>query len=146
MADASAPRTLRSKRTLNLRFDIPISKTSRFWDALSEGKFVTTKCGDCGRTSFPPQADCPNCMGGDAEWVELGTDAELLTFTHVQITPTSFVDYDPYLVAIGRLKGGVNVLAWVEGGDPKKLKPGDKLKIESRKNADGSPYYVFVTG
>jgi uncharacterized OB-fold protein len=145
VAEPSAPRTLRSKRSLNLRFDIPISKTSRFWDALSDGKLVTTKCGDCGKTSFPPQVDCPNCMSGNAEWVELGTEAELLTFTHVQITPTSFVDHDPYMVAIGRLNGGVNILAWVEGGDPMKLKPGDRLRIEGRKDAEGSPYYVFVT-
>ena len=145
MADAVAPRTLRSKRSLNLRFDIPISKTSRFWDALSEGRLVTTKCGDCGRIGFPPQAGCPNCSSANAGWVELGRDAELLTFTHVQIPPTSFADHDPYLVAIGRLKEGVNILAWVEGGDPLKLKPGGKLRIESRKDAGGSPYYVFVS-
>jgi uncharacterized OB-fold protein len=83
-------------------------------------------------------------MSGNAEWVELETDAELLTFTHVLITPTSFVDHDPYLVAIGRVKGGLKILAWVEGGDPLKLKPGDKLRLESRKDAQGGPYYVFV--
>jgi uncharacterized OB-fold protein len=138
------PATLHSKRSLNLRFNIPISKTSRFWDSLAQGKFVTTKCGDCGKVSFPPQADCPDCMSGNVEWVELGTDAELLTFTQVQIIPTSFVDHDPYVVAIGRLKEGVNVLAWIEGGDPAKLRPGDKLRIESRKDEKGSAYYVFV--
>jgi uncharacterized OB-fold protein len=136
---------MRSKRSLTLRFNIPISKTHRFWDGLSEGKFLSTKCSDCGTVSFPPQADCPNCMSGRSEWVDLGTDAELLTFTYVQITPTSFVDHDPYLVGIGRLKGGLNVLAWVEGGDPEKLKPGAALGIEFRKAPDGSPFYVFVT-
>jgi uncharacterized protein len=144
MGDDNAPPTLHSKRSLTLRFNIPISKTSPFWEALGEGKFVTTKCEDCGKMSFPPQADCPGCMSGNSKWVDLGTDAELLTFTYVQITPTSFVDHDPYLVAIGRLKEGLNVLAWVEGGDPMKLKPGDKLRIENRKDAQGSPYYVFV--
>ena len=49
MADDKAPPTLHSKRSLTLRFNIPISKTNRFWEALGEGKFVTTKCGDCGR-------------------------------------------------------------------------------------------------
>src|SRR5579872_1762255 len=145
MAERKELPTLHSKRSLNLRFDIPISKTSPFWDALAQAKFVTTRCADCGKISFPPQADCPHCMSGKAEWVELGGDAELLTFTHVQITPTSFVDHDPYVVAIGRLKEGVNVLAWVEGGDPAKLKPGDKLRIEIRKDSQGSAYYVFVT-
>ncbi len=145
MAERKEPPALHSKRSLTLRFDIPISKTSRFWDALAEGKFITTKCADCGKISFPPQADCPNCMSGSAEWVDLGTDAELLTFTQIQITPTSFVDHDPYVVAIGKLKEGMNVLAWVEGGDPANLEPGDRLRIETRKDPQGGPFYVFVT-
>ena len=144
MGDESGPSTLHSRRTLTLRFNIPISKTSRFWEALGEGKFMTTKCADCGKLSFPPQADCPRCMSGNTTWVELGTEAELLTFTYVQITPTSFVDHDPYVVAIGKLKEGVNVLAWVEGADPTKLKPGARLRIETRKDPEGAPYYVFV--
>jgi len=145
LPDDSPPPTLRSRRSLTLRFNIPTSKTSRFWEALGEGKFVTTKCEDCGRLSFPPQADCPSCMSPNSRWVELGTEAELLTFTYVQITPTSFVDHDPYVVAIGRLKEGLNVLAWVDGGDPAKLKPGASLRVETRKDAEGGPYYVFVT-
>ena len=136
--------TLHSRRTLTLTFNVPISKTSPFWEALRMGRFVSTKCGDCGELSFPPQADCPRCMKSNPTWVELGTGAELLTFTYVQITPTSFVDHDPYVVAIGRLKEGVNVLAWLEGADPKTLRPGAPLKIETRKSPEGAPYYVFV--
>jgi uncharacterized protein len=144
LPEENPPATLRSKRSLTLRFNIPIAKTQRFWEALGDGKFVTTKCKDCGRLTFPPQADCPNCMSGDAEWVELRTDAELLTFTYVQVTPTSFVDHDPYVVGIGRLEDGVNVLAWLEGVDHTKLSPGAKLRLEPRKDSEGSPYYVFV--
>jgi uncharacterized protein len=136
--------TLRSKRSLTLTFNVPIAKTSRFWEALADGRFVTTKCGDCGKLTFPPQVDCPECMSGNATWVDLERTAELVTFTYVQITPTSFADHDPYVVAIGRLKEGVNVLAWLEGGDPKSLKPGAALRIETRKDSTGSPYYVFV--
>ena len=84
-------------------------------------------------------------MSGKADWVDLGTDAELLTFTFVQVTPTSFVDHDPYVVAIGRLKEGLNVLAWVVGADPSRLKPGTNLRIETRNDPKGGPYYVFVT-
>lgn len=111
---------------------------------MAEGRFVTTKCRDCGRLTFPPQADCPGCMSPNSEWVDLGTDAELVTFTYVQVTPTSFVDHDPYVVAIGRLKEGLNVLAWLEGGEPRNLRPGTKLRLETRKDSEGSPYYVFV--
>lgn len=141
---SSEPPTLHSRRTLNLRFNIPISKTHQFWDSLRDGRFVTTKCRGCGHLSFPPQSDCPSCMGGNFDWVELGTDATLVTFTYVQVTPTSFVQNDPYIVAIGKLAQNLSVLAWLEGADVETLKPGAKLRLEARKADDGSPYYVFV--
>jgi hypothetical protein len=74
----------------------------------------------------------------------MGTDAELITFTYVMVTPTSFVENDPYIVAIGRLKDGLKILAWVEGSSVEELKPGMRLRLEARKTAEGSPYYVFV--
>ena len=141
---SSEPPTLHSRRTISLRFNIPISKTHQFWDSLLDGKFVTTKCRGCGQLSFPPQSDCPNCMSGNFDWVDLGTNAELLTFTYVQVTPTSFVENDPYVVAIGKLDEGLNILAWLEGATVDGLKPGAKLRLEARKAQDGSPYYVFV--
>ena len=50
---SSEPPTLHSRRTLNLTFNLPISKTHQFWDSLREGKFVTTRCRNCGRGQFP---------------------------------------------------------------------------------------------
>ena len=135
---------LHSRRTLTLRFDIPITKTHEFWDALKDGKFVTTKCSKCGNVSFPPQADCPKCMGNEYSWVDLGREATLVTFTYVQITPASFADNDPYVIAIGELHGGPKVLAWLEGVRPEDAKPGMKMRIEARSAADGNPFYVFV--
>ena len=135
---------LHSRRTLTLRFDIPISKTHEFWDSLKEGKFVTTKCSSCGNVSFPPQADCPKCMKNEFTWVDIGRDATLVTYTYVQITPASFADSDPYIIAIGELKGGLKVLAWLEGVPPENAKPGMAMRIEARTGAQGNPYYVFV--
>lgn len=135
---------LHSRRTLALRFDIPISKTREFWDALKEGRFVTTKCAKCGYVSFPPQADCPKCMGSESSWVELGRDATLVTYTHVRITPASFADKDSYVIGIGELGNGLKVLAWLEGTKLEDAKPGMKLRIESRTAPGGNPYYVFV--
>jgi uncharacterized protein len=135
---------LHSRRTLSLRFDIPISKTKEFWDLLKQGKFVTTKCTKCGNVSFPPQADCPECMASEFEWVELGQDATLVTFTHVQITPASFVGDDTYTIAIAELQGGLKVLAWLEGTKAEEAKPGMKVRLEARTSKEGNPYYVFV--
>jgi uncharacterized protein len=135
---------LHSRRTLTLKFDIPISKTHEFWEALKDGRFVSTRCTKCGNVSFPPQADCPKCMGGEFTWVDLGRDAKLVTFTRVQIAPASFAGVDPYVIAIGELRNGLKVLAWLEGVEPQKAKPGMDMKLEARSSAQGNPYYVFV--
>lgn len=136
--------TLHSRRSLTLRFDIPISRIHEFWDALKDGRFVTTKCKNCGNVSFPPQADCPKCMSSEFEWVDLGRDAKLVTYTYVQVTPASFVNNDPYIIAIGELSSGLKVLAWLEGVAVDKARPGMKLRIEVRRSGEGNPYYVFV--
>ena len=127
-----------------MKFDIPISKTKEFWDSLKSGKFVTTKCSKCGSVTFPPQADCPNCMGKEVSWVDVGRDAKLVTFTHVRVTPASFAGNEPYTIAIGELKGGLKVLAWLEGITPENVRPGMDLRIEARTSTEGNPYYVFV--
>jgi uncharacterized OB-fold protein len=135
---------IHSRRTLSLRFDIPMGKAHEFWDSLREGRFVTTKCATCGHVSFPPQADCPACMSAEFEWEDLGREATLVTFTQVQVTPASFSESDPYLVAIGEMGGGVKVLAWLEGLQPSEAVTGMKLRVETRGAEGPNPYYVFV--
>ena len=135
---------LHSRRALNLRFDIPVSKTHEFWDKLKQGSLVTTKCSKCGNVSFPPQADCPKCMSGESEWIALATDATLVTFTHVKTTPASFVSDGAYTIAIAELEDGLKILAWLEGVKAEEAKPGMKLRIEARTSKEGNPYYVFV--
>ena len=83
-------------------------------------------------------------MGGNSEWVDLGTEAELVTFTYVQVTPTSFVRERSLPCRSRRLPNGLKVLAWVEGATTAELKPGVKLRLEARVSAGGSPYYAFV--
>lgn len=137
-------RALHSRRSITLKFDIPITKTHEFWDALKQGRFVTTKCKKCGQVTFPPQADCPRCMSNEFEWTDLGPGATLVTYTYVQITPASFAENDPYIIAIGEFAGGLKVLAWLEGIPPENAKVGMKLKVEERTSKEGNPYYVFV--
>jgi uncharacterized OB-fold protein len=136
-------RVLHSRRSLTLRFDIPIGRTHEFWDSLKTGKLVTTQCSKCGNVCFPPQADCPKCMAGEFTWKELNRDATLLTFTHVKVAPASFASVEPYTIAVGELEGGLKILAWLEGIEAEKARPGMKLRIEARES-EGDPYYVFV--
>ncbi len=131
-------------REIKIVQDIPISKTIKFWEGLKEGKIYATRCKDCGKIYFPPSADCPACLSTTLEWAELSNEAEIETFTHVVIRPTTFQQYKPYTVAIGRLREGVRVFAWMTGFKLSEVKVGMHAKLVAKTSAEGNPTYEFV--
>ncbi|MEM2118856.1 MAG: Zn-ribbon domain-containing OB-fold protein [Candidatus Bathyarchaeia archaeon] len=131
-------------RPITIIEDIPISKTLKFYEELKKGRVYATKCCKCGKLYFPPSADCPECLCSEMEWVELSGEAEIETFTHVVVRPTSFCVYKPYTVAIGRLKEGVKVLAWLTGFKLSQIKVGMKAKLVGKVSPEGNPTYEFV--
>lgn len=135
--------SIRSKE-IKIVQDVPISKTLRFWESLKEGKIMATKCVKCGKIHFPPAADCSSCLSSEMEWIELSNEAEIETFTHVVIRPTSFQQNKPYTVAIGRLKEGVKVLAWLSGLKLSEIKIGMKVKLVAKTTPDGNLTYEFI--
>src|SRR5881409_629264 len=50
---------------------------------LEKGQIAATKCKKCGRTYFPPRADCLDCRHSTIEWVVLDGKSSLITFTQV---------------------------------------------------------------
>jgi hypothetical protein len=135
--------TLRS-REIKIVQEIPTSKTLKFYEGLKEGKVYATKCKDCEKVYFPPMVDCPECLTTGLDWVELSSDAEIETFTHVVIRPTTFQQYKPYTVAIGRLKEDVKVLAWLTGFKLSEVKVGMKAKLVAKATLEGNATYEFT--
>jgi uncharacterized OB-fold protein len=135
--------TLRS-REIKIVQEIPTSKTLKFYEGLKEGKVYATKCKDCEKVYFPPMVDCPECLTTGLDWVELSSDAEIETFTHVVIRPTTFQQYKPYTVAIGRLKEDVKVLAWLTGFKLSEIKVGMKAKLVAKATPEGNATYEFT--
>jgi uncharacterized OB-fold protein len=84
------------------------------------------------------------CFASDMEWVELSSEATIETFTHVVVRPTTFQQEKPYTVAIGRLKEGVRVLAWLTGFKLSEVKVGMKAKLVAKLTPDGRPTYEFT--
>lgn len=133
------------QRELRLRFFISVEKTRRFFQALSEGKILATRCRETGEILFPPQAECPNPSGGEVEWVELPREGELISWTMINIKPYSFSHYDDYIVGVARLSNGVNVLAWVRSKDPRSLRRGAKVRLEVvKREPEGYITYELV--
>ena len=131
-------------REIKIVQEIPISKNLKFYEGLKQGKVYATKCGGCGKIYFPPNVDCPECLSTGLEWVELSNEAEIETFTHVVVRPTTFQANKPYTVAIGKLKEGVKVLAWLTGFKLSQVRVGMKVKLVARVSQEGNPTYEFV--
>ena len=131
-------------REIKIVQEIPISKNLKFYEGLREGKVYATRCKGCGKIYFPPNVDCAECLSTGLEWVELSSEAEIETFTHVVVRPTTFQQNKPYTVAIGRLKEGVKVLAWLTGFKLSEVKVGMRAKLVAKVTTEGNLTYEFV--
>ena len=138
------PLTLKSARTLHITYNLPISRTSKFWQGLKEGKIYATKCQKCGRLHFPPVADCGDCGSSNVKWIELEGEGEIETFTQVVVKPASFSNESNYIVAIARLKEGVRALAWLIGVEREDVQVGMKVRLVARVTSDGRVSYEFI--
>lgn len=90
----------------------PHTKVGRFADHLKDGRLMGSKCTQCGHTDFPPRADCPECLGGEFEFVEWSGRGKLMTYTRIDAAPTGFTDMGPYLIGLVELEEGGRLVAW----------------------------------
>lgn len=138
------PVTLKSNRTLNITYNLPISRTYKFWEGLEKGIIYATKCEKCGRLHFPPVVDCGNCGFSNVKWIELDGEGKIDTFTQVVIKPLSFSRESSYIVAIATLKEGVKVLAWLSGVEREDVKVGMDVRLAAKVSSDGRAIYEFI--
>ena len=106
---------------------VPYTKVEKFADYLKDGKLMGTKCGKCGEFSFPPRADCLECMSDEFEWVEVTGLGTLHTFTRIHAAPTGFEDMAPYTIGIMDLDEGGRLMAWMDMPE-EEVKIGMRLK------------------
>jgi uncharacterized OB-fold protein len=134
-----------SRRKLTQSFALPVSRISEFFEALSLGKVLASRCQDCRTLYFPPKADCDRCVRSRMKFVQLSGAAELLAYTIIRVKPSSFSSFSDYIVAVGRLEEGLNVLAWLEGVKENEVSVGMKMRLGvRRRDVDGSLVYLFV--
>ncbi len=91
---------------------VPYTKVSDFAVHLKDGRLMGSTCKACGYTTFPPVADCPECMSGDFEFKEYNGKGTVYTYTKISAAPTGFDDEVPYTIAVVELEGGGRLIAW----------------------------------
>lgn len=130
-------------RTLTLTHDIPISKTKKFWEGLRNGKVYASKCMKCSKVYYPPQADCPECLTSQMEWIQL-SEGEIETFTKVSLKPQGFEQYkEDFIIAIAKTPEGAKVMGWLENEDIENIKPGTLVKMTAKTMPDGFPAIIL---
>jgi uncharacterized OB-fold protein len=111
---------------------------------LEKGQVAATKCKKCGRTYFPPRADCPDCRHSTIEWVVLDGKGTLITFTRVFFAPPAFQPEAPYLLGLAELSNGLRVFAPISHSlDKDQLRPGMGLELKVARGSGDNVYYWF---
>ncbi len=107
------------------------TKIADFIKYLDEGKVAGTQCTKCKAKYFPPRADCPKCLSGSMEWIEVVGKGKLITFVTVNYGPVGFEDKAPYTLGIVDFGEGLQALAPISGElNKEKIQIGMKLGIK----------------
>lgn len=99
-----------------------------FWDAADRGEFVGQRCGACARYTFPPRPMCPYCHSLERQIVSLSGLGTVQSWT-VPRHPPAFGFEEPPVVAVIRLKEGVNFVSNVVGVKPQDVEVGMPVMV-----------------
>ena len=116
---------------------------SKFFKELSQGRFTGIKCTQCSKVYVPPRRVCGDCFKEMREFVEVGPDGEIGTFT---ILRYSFIDPEtgqpkpvPYGYGFIRLDGADTLLQhFINISDESKLKIGARVEPVFAKQRKGT--------
>lgn len=99
--------TMQGKRPLPVRVT---TFSESFWQSLTEGEFITSRCDQCQHLTFPPKSICPVCHARAISWAPLSGRGKLYSYTTVHAAPLMFAADLPFKVAIVDLLEGVRLV------------------------------------
>ena len=79
--DPTAPANWRGDLPVTNRYTYGLAGERFFRHIKDEGLIFGTRCNHCGITYVPARAFCERCLSELEEWVNLGTQGEVHTFT-----------------------------------------------------------------
>lgn len=90
---------------MEITFKYSYGGVSRFFRFLrDQGKLLGAKCRRCSRVYLPPRIHCARCYS-DTDWVEVGPEGTVVTFTVVHFASTKFYHKTPFIGGLIRFDG-----------------------------------------
>jgi len=77
----------------------------RFLRALKEGEIMGVKCPECELIYLPPRIFCPHCFSPLEEWVEVGNQGAVETYTILSVDLDGNPLEEPKIVALVNIDG-----------------------------------------
>ncbi len=116
-----------------------------FFDALKEGRFVTSYCKNCDRLHFPPRIACDQCTIEQLEWREMSKKGKIFAFTAMLLGAPMGMEQDlPFAIAVVEVEGTrFKILARVDDARYEDLKIGMAVELKVHKLADGRVFYRY---
>ncbi len=111
---------------------------SRFLIALrDEKKIMGSRCGECGTVYVPPRKNCGRCFRDMDEWVELGNEGEVKSFSIVHTPFKLHPAKAPFAYALIKLDGADVALLHIVTGGLDALKRGARVRAKFREERTG---------
>jgi uncharacterized OB-fold protein len=124
--------------------------TARFWrDNATRYNLMATRCGNCGKVTFPPRHVCPVCHRrsmGKMQRFKLSGVGEVYSFSLVHEAPSAFELQKPYLIAIIKMEEGVMLTAQLIDCDAVDVMIGMKVRATLRKIGEEGPGGIIHYG
>jgi uncharacterized OB-fold protein len=113
---------------------------SRFFYELKENKKIwATKCPKCKKVFTPPRKTCPDCFVPIGEWVEVGPNGTLITFTIVRYSAQTHPFPPPFAIGIIQLDRAETGLVHLIGGvEVEGIRSGMRVKPAFKEDRGGS--------
>lgn len=117
---------------LTQSYKYSLGKVSRFFMELEKGRFLATRCADCGKVYAPPRPLCPSCLLV-ADWVELSGEGVVKTYSVLHFSPGSNDDVaaleTPYVLAYVLLDGADTLFPHLLKAPPDQVHLGMRVAV-----------------
>jgi uncharacterized OB-fold protein len=126
--------------TISIPFSYSAGRAaSRFFVELRDHRRIMgTRCPACRRVLVPARSFCAACSVGTDEWLEVGPEGTLITWTSVHLPLPHLPVPPPSILGLIRLDGADTDFLHLIGGDGRALGVGRRLRPVWRHTRSGS--------
>ena len=104
--DSQAPPAWRGELPVSSRYTAGLAGERFFLTLKEEGKILGSRCEACEITYVPARHFCERCMDDLTEWIDVGSQGELYTFTLLHLNLDGTEREQPEIVAFVRIADG----------------------------------------